>query len=225
MRRALGEGSVHLCALPYFFRHEKTARRVCSQPPRRWTGGLTGPWAGGSGRSETFPESQSKGSPTNFSRGPGVASLRRIVAHWARGHFDRHEEGGRLSSSRMHHAPRTGSVDRDPIWPTEQTADQRSRKRSFARAGGVVHFLFDSTIFSSWGQRREAKILPSAETLGFSGRLGGRQADTTTFRAVASVSPFALLPLLSCRANMDGCQFASSLQVERLMAVRGSKIR
>lgn len=165
------------------------------------------------GRPPTFPEAQElrrcgELSPTG--RGATLTTMRR---------------GGRLSSSRMHHAPRTGSVDRDPIWPTEQTADQRSRKRSFARAGGVVHFLFDSTIFSSWGQRREAKILPSAETLGFSGRLGGRQADTTTFRAVASVSPFALLPLLSCRANMDGCQFASSLQVERLMAVRGSKIR
>lgn len=130
--------------------------RVCSQPPRRWTGRrVRGEAAVGDPRH--FQNSNRKGGSPTFSRGPGVASLRRIVAHcWEeRGHFDRHEEGeGWRSLQRMHHAPRTGSVDRDPIWPTEQTAGQRSRKRPFARAGGVVLSFFSPRAFFFLGAKQ-----------------------------------------------------------------------
>lgn len=200
VRTALEEGLVHLCALPYLiFRHEKPGMLPTSSP----LDGKTGPWGGGSGAIRDISRIPiERVAHQLFSRGPGVASLRRIVAHcWEeRGHFDRHEEGeGWRSLQRMHHAPRTGSVDRDPIWPTEQTADQRSRKRSFARAGGVVLFLlFASSIFLLGGKEGRRKFCRLMKRWGFCigrRRTAGRHHNLpgSRFSFAVCSSPFAVM--------------------------------
>lgn len=194
-----GVGPSVRVAVNFFFLDMRS--RACSQPPRRWTGRrVRGEAAVGDPRH--FQNPNRKGGSPTLSRGPGVASLRRIVAHcWEEwGHFDRPEEGeGWRSLQRMHHAPRTGSVDRDPIWPTEQTADQRSRKRSFARAGGVVLFLlFASSIFLLGGKEGRRKFCRLMKRWGFCigrRRTAGRHHNLpgSRFSFAVCSSPFAVM--------------------------------